>query len=283
MAIIPRYIPVSYVQIRLYNKINFIGSTSLINAQFSDSDTNVGLTDDQTAAFINQAASFVEYELSPLYIIPFQTVLGIPFDLLNTATELTANVTLTIGQLTQGIPLLLINYTNNSYIVTLPLGYTFDTIQYGNTSTTFTVAAYYGLLITYAGSNIVTVNVYDFVPPSTQDFLNTLIINRSAVLMLQTEFAKDTGIKGDNFIKQYEDQWKDYIDNKLLKRSDEGKYQYPPLLNLATNINQYDLSAPMSGPVVNKVGQYDALNYANRHINDPARKLFYPFFYENGV
>lgn len=207
MAVIPRYISLSYVKNRLYNKVNFLGNTTIINAKFADSDTNVGLSDDATSEFINEAASFVEFVLSPLYLIPFRNIDG-------------------IGD-------------------------------------------------------------YTTLPSSTRDFLNNLIWNRAASLILQTEFAKDTGVKGDNFIKQLEDQWQEYINNRLLKRSDEGKYQYPPLLNLATNGNQYDLSAPMSAPVTMTVGKYDALEYANRHINDPARKLFYPYyggsgFYGNG-
>lgn len=193
----PRYITLDQVKTRLYNKVNFLGATSLINANFAESDTNVGLTDDQLSDFINQAVSFVEFTLSPLYIVPFKTLTG---------------------------------------------------------------------------------GDYATLPDGTKDFLNNLFINRSCSLILQTEFAKDTGVKGKFFIKQLEEQWCEYIDNRLLKRSPEGKYQYPPLLELAYNESQYDLSAPMSAPVSVSVGRYDALDYANRHINDPARRLFYPYF-----
>ena len=195
--IIPRYISIADVQTRLYNKVNFTGATSLINPNFIESDVNVGLTDDQTATFINQAVAHVEFVLSPLYVVPFVTTSGLAY----------ANL-----------------------------------------------------------------------PPSTLDLLNNLFINRSCALILQTEFAKDTGVKGENFIKNLDDQWNDYIDNRLLKRSQEGKYQYPPLLGLLTNSNQYDLSAPMSAPVKICTGNNDALAYANRHMNNPAIKLFYPYF-----
>ena len=276
--IIPRYINVSYIQTRLYNKVNFLGSTSLINPQFADSDTNVGLTDDQTSVFINQAASYVEYVLSPLYIVPFITINGIPYAQLNTSINLTSDTTLTTAQLPQNTAIIITNYTTLSYILTLPIGYTFNTTQYGNTSTTFTLKPQDALQITYIGSNIVNINSYDNVPPTTQDFLTNLSVNRACSLILQTEFAKDTGVKGEYFIKQLEDQWNEYINERILKRSDEGKYQYPPLLNLTTNGNQYDLSAPLQGPIRLQVGRQDALGFANKHINDPAQKLFYPFF-----
>ena len=310
MAVIPRYISLSYVKNRLYNKVNFLGNTTIINTKFADSDTNVGLSDDGTAVFINQAASFVEFELSPLYIIPFQTKLGINYDSLNTSITITDNTLLSASQVPYGMSVNIFNVGQTIIELSPPIGYIFQNFPTIGDINIITEYAQFILSengeniiiepggqiilnprdivnITNIGNNILYVNIYDNIPASTQDFINNLIVNRSCALILQTEFAKDTGVKGDNFIKQLDDQWREYIDNRLLKRSDEGKYQYPPLLNLATNGNQYDLSAPMSAPVTMKVGKYDALGYANRHINDPARRLFYPYcggsgFYGNG-
>lgn len=303
--IVPRYIPVSYVQTRLYNKVNFLGTTSLINPNFADSDNYVGLSNDQTAVFINQAASFVEFELSPLYIVPFKTKLGINYDSLNIAMTITTDTSLLISQIPIGTTIDIFNIGQTPVKLYPPTGYTFQ--NFPIVGDIDIISEFSEFILSESGENIITdvgdeiilkprdiinvtnignnilyVNIYDSIPASTQDFLNNLIINRSCALILQTEFAKDTGVKGENFIKQLDDQWREYIDNRLLKRSEEGKYQYPPLANLATNGDQYDLSAPMSGPVTVKVGEYDGLGYANRHINDPARKLWYPFSYWGG-
>jgi len=196
MAITARYIDPNLVKDRLYNKVNFIGNTSLVNPEFEESDSNVGMTDDQLNEFINQASSFVEFALSPLYIIPFQNING---------------------------------------------------------------------------------GDYTTLPPTTIDFINNLITNRSCMLILQSEFSRDTGTKGTQFMEQLQEQWTEWVDNRLLLRSDEGKYLYPPLLNLAYNTNQYDLSAPISAPVKVGGGNYDALKFASRHVNNPSQKLLFPY------
>lgn len=107
---------------------------------------------------------------------------------------------------------------------------------------------------------------FETLPESTIDFIQELVINRASLIILRTNFAKDTGAKGEEYIKNLKEEWKENVTEKLLKRSDEGKYLYPPLPELKYNADQFDLSAPMQGPIVVNDSIDDNLAYANRHV-----------------
>lgn len=114
------------------------------------------------------------------------------------------------------------------------------------------------------GDNV-TGNFNDL-PEGTQDFIQELVINRASIIILRTNFAKDTGSKGDDYIKNLMAEWREQVDQKLLKRTPEGKYIYPPLPQMAYNADQFDLSAPMQAPLVVSAAVTDNLTYANGHI-----------------
>lgn len=118
-------------------------------------------------------------------------------------------------------------------------------------------------------------------PEMTQDFIKELVINRASVIILRTNFTKDSGVKGAEYIKELVTEWRENVEEKLLRRSPEGKYLYPPLPELAYNADQFDLSAPMQAPITISGAVTDNLTYANRHIlNTKYRTWFgYPWGY----
>ena len=107
---------------------------------------------------------------------------------------------------------------------------------------------------------------FDTLPDVTKDFIQELVINRASIIILRTNFAKDTGAKGSEYIKNLEREWRENVEEKLLFRSPEGKYLYPPLPELKYNSDQFDLSAPMQAPIVVNDSVDDNLSYANRKI-----------------
>lgn len=106
---------------------------------------------------------------------------------------------------------------------------------------------------------------YDSLPDITTDFIKELVINRASVMILRTNFTKDSGAKGDEYIKELLAEWREMVTEKLLARSPEGKYIYPPLPELAYNADQFDLSAPMQAPLVVQASTNENLVYANYH------------------
>jgi hypothetical protein len=186
----PRYITLDDVKSRLIGKVEFDDGT------LNQPDDMYVLSDDLLSQYVCQAESEVEFELSPIYVIPFVTDSNPP----------------------------------------LP---------------------------------------YIDLDATAYNLLRTLFLNRACIMVMETEFAKDTGVKGEHFIDNMNAQYKRIMGN-LTKRSPEGRFLYPQIGNLAVNGSRFVVTGTLGAPVASGGGDTSALEYANRQGNNPATNVWFP-------
>jgi hypothetical protein len=111
--------------------------------------------------------------------------------------------------------------------------------------------------------------------PTALNFLRKLFITKSCLIVMDTEYGNDTGVKGQSFIANLTRQYDNSIKN-MMKRTPEGRFETPPVYGLSVNNNRFMADKVLSAPTAMVLEQFDSLGYANSRMTDPSRSIFYP-------
>lgn len=102
-------------------------------------------------------------------------------------------------------------------------------------------------------------------PTMTRDMIRTLCELQSVIRVLETDFGRGTSVDGERYSKPLGDRYKDYIENKLLKKKmakeddESGQWKYPPLPNLKLAYFNTEADDGYMGMVINTsrgIGSY---------------------------
>lgn len=116
---------------------------------------------------------------------------------------------------------------------------------------------------------------YSELPPTALNYLRDLFITLTLIKLLDMEFGRQDGDRGESYKKDVKGEYA-YKISYLMDRDESGKFKYPPLDDLARNLDSFKYEAFIPAPAsVNGGCTLNSTLYANQHINDPSRNIFY--------
>jgi hypothetical protein len=115
------------------------------------------------------------------------------------------------------------------------------------------------------------VGAYSDLPPTTLGFMTDLFLARTAILIMQLDFGKNDGVRGDTYIKAMEARYLS-MKNMLFARARTGNLLNPPLPGLQQNAKNIRFDRVPGPRVAND--DYSAVAFGKARINNPSRTPF---------
>ncbi len=119
---------------------------------------------------------------------------------------------------------------------------------------------------------------YADLPDHSQRALRVAVDLRAVIMILETDFGRGTHVNADGYVNSDQKHYDSYV-NRLLGRDPEGKndkhdrYRFsPPLEGVLLAASNKEADDGYKGRIINTdASRNDAVSYAERQLNNPAR------------